>query len=82
MLEKVYCIHDYWDMIPVSGVAEYKGGKYYFTFTFDRIKDEWSDEYDLKYLSDEIFELELENWRYWSHLQNAPFSRDVAERSA
>ncbi|MDR1911839.1 MAG: hypothetical protein LBQ52_05785 [Helicobacteraceae bacterium] len=74
MLDRVYCVLNYWDGI-VSGVAGYRGEKYYFERIFDDLKDDWSDEYNLTYLNDDIFLLELENWRYW-RLWKTRWSKD------
>jgi len=65
MLEKVYCVKDYWDMTILEGVAGFNNKKYYFYCIFSNENDDWTDMYELKLLDDYIFKLSLENWEYW-----------------
>ena len=65
MLEKVYCVHNYWDMTILEGVADFKNKKYHFKCIFSEKDDDWTDVYELKLLDDNIFKLLLENWEYW-----------------
>jgi hypothetical protein len=65
MFEKVYCVHDYWDMTIINGIADYNRKKYYFNCIFSDDEECWTDIYELILLDDYIFKLSLDNWDYW-----------------
>jgi hypothetical protein len=65
MLEKVYCVHDWWDNTIIKGVAKYQNKNYYFNCIFSELNDDWTEEYYLTLLTEEIYNLLLWNWNYW-----------------
>ncbi|MDR3058852.1 MAG: hypothetical protein ACK5KL_01405 [Dysgonomonas sp.] len=69
MKEKVYTIHNIWDMTIVEGIADYKGKPHLFC-SLSPDNDEsgfFSDRYQLTPLTANIFELEMQSWYYWLH---------------
>ncbi|WP_448606845.1 hypothetical protein [Paenimyroides ceti] len=64
-LEKVFCVFDYWDMIILSGVANYENKPFYFEKNFGELDDDYETKYELTELTDEVFILVQENWEYW-----------------
>ena len=60
MLEKVYCVQNYWDMTILEGVADFKNKKYHFNCIFSEKNDVWINVYELKLLHDNIFRFLLE----------------------
>jgi hypothetical protein len=67
MIEKVYCVNNFWDMTIIEGVTEYNDKKYYFNCIFSNAVDDWTDVYELTLLDDYIFKLTLENFEYWKN---------------
>lgn len=67
MKEKVYSVNNYWDMTILEGIADFRGQPYYYANTFSEEQDDWTDEYLLTPLPEEIFTLGLETWNYWLH---------------
>ncbi|WP_426478710.1 hypothetical protein ACP3T3_04405 [Chryseobacterium sp. CBSDS_008] len=65
MKEKVYSIDNYWDMTVIEGIADYNGKPYYYTNIFSESEDEWTNEYLLTPLPEDIFTLGLKIWNYW-----------------
>ncbi len=68
MKEKVYTVHNYWDMTIISGVADYHKIPHYFHYLDPKQDDDasfFSDRYQLTIFSPEILALELQNWTYW-----------------
>lgn len=65
-VEKVHCVHDYWDMTILNGVADYKTQPCYFSNVAPTEGKDWfSDRYHLTLLSESIFEKFLFNWKFW-----------------
>jgi hypothetical protein len=66
MKEKVYCSHDNYDSIILSGVADCEGYPCYFDFLpGDGIAKDGTQIFLLTLLDTETFTRELENWNYW-----------------
>lgn len=65
MKEKVYSVNNYWDMTIIEGMADFKGQPHYYTNIFSEKEDNWTDEYLLTPLSEDIFILSKEIWNYW-----------------
>ena len=66
-MEKVYCINDYWDSTITQGISKYSNENYFFECIFSKEDDNWSNNYYLTLLDENIFELSLENWEYWKN---------------
>ena len=67
MKEKVYSVDNYWDMTILAGMADYNGQPFYYTNVFSKEQNEWTDEYLLTSLSEDVFALGKEMWNYWLH---------------
>lgn len=67
MKEKVYSVLNYWDMTIIEGIADYNGQPFYYTNVFSEKQDDWTDEYLLAPLSEDVFTLGKEIWNYWLH---------------
>jgi len=67
MREKVYSVLNYWDMTVIEGIADYNGQPFYYANTFSEEQDDWTDEFLLRPLSDDVFTLGKEIWNYWLH---------------
>lgn len=67
MKEKVYSVNNYWDMTIIEGIADYNGRAFYYTNIFSEEQDDWTDEFLLTPLFDDIFTLGKINWDYWLH---------------
>ncbi|MFS4472460.1 hypothetical protein [Chryseobacterium sp. T20] len=65
MKEKVYSVDNYWDMNVLEGIADYNGKPCYYINIFSEAEDDWTNEYLLTPLSEDIFTLGLEIWNYW-----------------
>lgn len=66
IMEKVYCAHDQYDGIILSGVADLNGQPCYFSRIFNSgLADNWTEIYELTILDETTFRLELESWKYW-----------------
>jgi hypothetical protein len=85
MMEKVYCVNNYWDMTILEGIAECNGKKYYYNCIFSDKIDDWTDIYELTLLDNRIFKFALENWDYWKNwlekfYMSIPHPAEYAER--
>jgi hypothetical protein len=65
MIEKVYCVNNWWDNTIIDGIAKHNDENYFFNCIFSEEEDDWSDNYYLTLLDENIFELALKNWEYW-----------------
>ncbi|WP_454045629.1 hypothetical protein [Chryseobacterium sp. Marseille-Q8038] len=65
MKEKVYSVDNYWDMTVIEGIADFKGKPYYYSNIFSDSEDDWTNEYLLTTLPENIFRLGLELRNYW-----------------
>jgi len=69
--EKVYSVDSYWDMTILEGIAGYNGCPHYYEIDYEigfpEKQDDWTDEYSLTPLSENIFTLGKEMWNYWLH---------------
>lgn len=65
MREKVYCAHDQHDGLILQGTADINGRPYYFLNIFDDDYDDYTAIYELTPLPESIFNLEIDNWKYW-----------------
>lgn len=62
MKEKVYSAHGQWGGLILSGVADLNGRPFYFSNIVD---DGNIAIYELTPLTESIFNLDTENWKYW-----------------
>ncbi|MFV0540976.1 MAG: hypothetical protein ACK5MZ_07020 [Aestuariibaculum sp.] len=67
MKNKVYCVHNYWDNTILEGVADFNNKPYFFECIFSDLNDDWTNEYILTLFTNDIFSLEISNWKYWLH---------------
>ena len=65
--EKVYSVDNYWDMTILEGIADYNGCPHYYECVFSEKQDDWTNDYLLMPLSENIFTLGKEKWSYWLH---------------
>ncbi|SFN00489.1 hypothetical protein SAMN05421594_0289 [Chryseobacterium oleae] len=65
MKEKVYSIDNYWDMTVIEGMADFKDNPCYFVNIFSENQNDWTDEYLLTLLPEDILILGKEVWKYW-----------------
>ncbi|MCT2564059.1 hypothetical protein [Chryseobacterium herbae] len=65
MKEKVYSIDNYWDMTVIEGMADFNGKPCYFVNIFSEDQNDWTDEYLLTLLPENILLLGQEIWMYW-----------------
>jgi hypothetical protein len=65
MNEKVYCVYDLWANTIIAGIAKHNNENYFFECIFSEEDDDWSDNYYLTLLDENIFELSLKGWEYW-----------------
>ena len=49
----------------MAGIAEFNNKPYFFECVFSNLEDDWTNEYILTPLTNEIFSLEISNWKYW-----------------
>jgi hypothetical protein len=75
--EFVYLIDDWWDG-PKSGMADFKGIPHYFERIFDEKKDDWSENYRIRKITEEEQSLLIERtqlfqeWIEESKMNNKP----------
>ncbi|NDV66766.1 hypothetical protein [Bacteroides sp. 224] len=67
MKEKVYSVDNHWDMTIIEGTANYNGRAFHYANIFSDEKDDWTDEYLLTPLPDDIFEHCKSLQNYWFH---------------
>ncbi len=65
MKEKVYSVDNYWDMTIIEGTADYNGRVFYYTNIFSDEQDDWTNEFLLTPLPEDIFVLSRNLWNYW-----------------
>lgn len=63
-MEKVITINDWWDG-PLNGLAYYNGVVCIYERIFDKVKDDWSDEYYLTPINFDIQNEILNEWHEW-----------------
>ncbi len=54
-------------MTIIEGTADYNGRAFYYTNIFSDEQDDWTDEFLLIPLFDDIFTLSKDLWNYWCH---------------
>lgn len=65
MEDKVYCVDNWWDGAILEGIAKYNNENYHFECIFSDAEDDWSNNYYLTLLNENIFKIAMENWEYW-----------------
>lgn len=68
--ERVYTIHDYWDG-PREGVADFNGRPHVYRCVFDRVKDDWTQQFRIKLLTQEQFDAVMADWQLWLRWDDA-----------
>lgn len=68
--EKVFTVMDYYDG-PRQGIANFNGSPYFYDCIFSHEKQDYSDLYQLTPISNEVFELSMEDWAIWERWQRA-----------
>lgn len=77
MKEKIFCINDQWDGVAVKGIANFNSKPFYFSVIFDEQLEDFSEFYELTPIENDVFALEMENWKYWLYwLENNGNSMD------
>lgn len=67
-MEKIIMITDSWDHQPLEGYASFDQRLCHFTRLFSSVTDEWSDEYKITFVSEEIIQYAIQAFalfRYW-----------------
>ena len=70
MWERVHTINDFYDA-PRFGVADYEGSPCIYESSFDESLDDYSDDYRLTRIDQELFELICEDWKIWRRWEDA-----------
>lgn len=72
-MEKIIMIIDGWDGYPLEGYAFFNGCLCYFERIFSLESDDWSDEYKITLVSEEIVQYAIQDFelfRYWKFEKN------------
>ena len=64
MAESVHMVWEIYDG-PRSGIADLDGVPHYFECLFDEEKQDWSEKFDLKPISESLFENATEQWKIY-----------------
>lgn len=64
MPEKVYMIWDWYDG-PREGIADFLGRPHYFKCLFDKVTDEYSDDFELTPVNEATLKLAEEKWNIY-----------------
>jgi hypothetical protein len=65
IFDPIYTVEDYCIDAILEGVTQYKNEKYYFNCIHSELNYDWTSEYNLTLLNDEIYKLILWNSNYW-----------------
>ncbi|MGA2218604.1 MAG: hypothetical protein ABSG51_10990 [Terracidiphilus sp.] len=68
--EKVFTVMEYYDG-PRQGIAHFNGSPYFYDCIFDEKKQDYSNQYQLTQISQEIFDLAIEDWAIWKRWDSA-----------
>ncbi len=79
-IDKIYTINDYYDG-PVEGVTSLNGEPHVYKCIFDHNEDEYSKNYYLQPISNEILTLVLEQWEIWLRWK-AAFDKGLTTRES
>lgn len=59
-MDRVHTIEEFHDGRPLSGFADFEGHPHFYQCQFDKISDDWSDQYALKKADNALLALALE----------------------
>ena len=68
--ERVHTVTDYYDG-PRRGIADFGASPHLYESIFNDVLDDYSNEFHLKPVSNELFELALEDWSIWLRWETA-----------
>jgi hypothetical protein len=69
-IEEVFTVTDYYDG-PRLGIANYLGTPHFFDCVFSDEKQDYSNLYRLTLVTDQAFQLALEDWAIWTRWERA-----------
>jgi hypothetical protein len=77
VFEPVFTVTDYYDG-PRQGIANYSGAPHYYDCVFSDEKQDYTSVYRLTPVSDEVFQLALEDWAIWKRWEQAFHTRQTS----
>lgn len=79
-MDQIYTVSNYYDG-PIEGVTSLNGQPHTYKCLFDENEDEYSKLYSLQLISDECFNLYVEQWNIWLRWEAAFRKGTVASSS-
>ena len=78
--EDVFTVTDYYDG-PRQGIANYLGSPHFFDCIFSDEKQDYSNLYRLTHVTDQTFQLALEDWAIWTRWDHAFKAGQTSEKT-